>query len=128
MMKTKVSSAWLWPGTVMLIIGATGIYYEIRDSIALGELTVPVWMWLLSPFLIPGIYFVMLGLGKALPHPKWFWTGLILLYLGLLLLLEMTVFMDVLAGVIVSAPFLGIGGFCAVRGTRKPNDLSQLPP
>ncbi len=127
-MKDQTTGIWLWSGAIMLAIGALGIFYGIRASITLGEPALTAGIWLLSPFLIPGTYFVTRGLGKGLRRPKCFWVGLALLYLGFLLSLVITAAYDVLSGVVVSAPLLGVGIHCFVWGIKRPDDLSQLPP
>ncbi len=79
---------WFRPGIIMLVIGAWGISY-VRISIPLGFIAPGVYIGL--PFLVAGAFFVTRGLGKRPPRPKWFWPGVILLCLGLLLLLQITV-------------------------------------
>jgi len=107
---------WFWPGIIMLVIGAWGISY-VRASIALGSVTPGVLIGF--PFLVAGALFVTQGLGKRPPRPKWFWSGVVVLCLGLLLLLEITLVLHALYGVILSALLIGGGVFCVVWGMRR---------
>lgn len=107
---------WFLPGIIMLVIGAWGISY-VRASIALGSATPGVLIGF--PFLVAGAFFVTRGLGKRPPRPKWFWPGVILICLGLLLLLQVTMVLNVLYGVILSVPLIGAGVLCVVWGMRR---------
>jgi hypothetical protein len=100
----------------MLVIGAWGISY-VRASIALGSVTPIVLIGF--PFLVASAFFVTRGLGKRPPRPKWFWPGVILLCLGLLLVFQMQVTLHVLYRVILSVPLFGGGVFCVVWGMRR---------
>jgi len=50
---------------------------------------------------------------------RWFWPGVVVLCLGLLLLLEITLVLHALYGVILSVPLIGGGVFCVVWGMRR---------
>ena len=50
---------------------------------------------------------------------RWFWPGVVVLCLGLLLLLEITLVLHPLYGVILSVPLIGGGVFCVVWGMRR---------